>query len=299
MSEFRIHLVTPSFNCPELLEETVRSVCQAALVPLHYEVWEGSSNFDALGGATDLLKTLRAEIHLGEDSGQFDALQRAFEVDKGEIMGWINSGDILFPWSLKLVHQVFSSFPEIRWIYGLPTMGSDGIVKRVGCVKPLPRALVRIGLCAADGIGYLSQEAMFWRRDVYEQAGGIAATFDLIADYDLWTRFAQHATPVSLPSPLAMFAQHGTNRSQKLKSKAECELHDWKKNLPPNMKQERERLAKLFGIIRRVARFSRTLAVALGKVYGLSAFSGQVLEWNSRSDALALNEKRLLIEDLF
>jgi hypothetical protein len=65
-------------------------------------------------------------------------------------------------------------------------------------------------------LGGIQQESTFWRRDLWEQAGGRLATeFDYAADFDLWMRFAKHADIYSVTVPLAGFRRHGDQKTSR------------------------------------------------------------------------------------
>jgi hypothetical protein len=46
---------------------------------------------------------------------------------------------------------------------------------------------------------------MFWRRSLYDKAGGLNLSYNLAADFELWTRFARHADLWTVNMPLAAF----------------------------------------------------------------------------------------------
>lgn len=62
----------------------------------------------------------------------------------------------------------------------------------------------------------IQQESTFWRRDLWEEAGGALDTsFSLAADFELWMRFARLAEPVAISVPLAGFRRHGDQKTSK------------------------------------------------------------------------------------
>src|SRR5204863_5895479 len=62
--------------------------------------------------------------------------------------------------------------------------------------------------------GWLQQESTFWRRSLWERAGGrIDTRWKLAADFELWLRFFQHAELYAVDTPLAGFRQHGDQKT--------------------------------------------------------------------------------------
>lgn len=53
-----------------------------------------------------------------KDGGQADAINRGFRTATGEVMGWLNSDDVLLPGALKAVGEAFAKDPELVLVYG-------------------------------------------------------------------------------------------------------------------------------------------------------------------------------------
>jgi hypothetical protein len=82
-------------------------------------------------------------------------------------MGWINSSDVYYPWTLRTVVQVFEDLPDVKWISGIPTIVSDEAApKRIN-------ADYRNRYDFLSGrYNWLQQESMFWRRSLWDEVGG-------------------------------------------------------------------------------------------------------------------------------
>ena len=92
----KISIVTPSFEQGRFLERTVYSVVSQGYPSLEYVVQDGGSSDETvavLRRFERLLTAWRSE----PDGGQADAINRGFEQTTGEIMGWLNSDDLLLP----------------------------------------------------------------------------------------------------------------------------------------------------------------------------------------------------------
>jgi hypothetical protein len=64
------------------------------------------------------------------------------------------------------------------------------------------------------GRRYIQQESTFWRRSLWERAGGrVDTALRLAADFELWARFYQHADLHGVLSPLGGFRAHGNQKS--------------------------------------------------------------------------------------
>ena len=72
-------------------------------------------------------------------------------------------------------------------------------------VAAYPKEWIANGWYRSHLAGFLQQESMFWRKSLWEKAGGLNLSLSLAADFELWTRFAKHAELVAVSVPLAAF----------------------------------------------------------------------------------------------
>ena len=181
----RITLVTAVLNSAKYIEQTIRSVIYQRYPNLEYIIVDGGS----IDGTVEIIK--RYEEHLAwwtseRDNGHFDALNKGFARSSGEIMGWINGSDQLHVGALFSVGNVFRTLSQVEWITGLPTwFDEQGTLVKVG---PLPRWSRLRYLAGANR--YIQQESTFWRRSLWERAGGyVDASRKIGSDFELWVRF--------------------------------------------------------------------------------------------------------------
>jgi len=187
----RISLVTPVFNSARYIEQTIQSVLAQNYPSLEYFIIDGGST----DGTLDIIRKYESQISgwISEpDSGMYDALNKGFARTTGEVMGWISATDMLQVGGLSVVGSVFRDLPEVEWITGRPThFNEEGQVYNV---DPVPR-WTRIRYLAGFN-RYIQQESTFWRRSLWEKAGGYvdaSGRYGIVADFELWVRFFRHA----------------------------------------------------------------------------------------------------------
>lgn len=203
-----IAMVTPSFNQGRFIERTIRSIAGQEYPRLEYVVQDGAST-DGTAGILEKLRGTLAHVESAADGGQPQAINRGFARTTGEIMAWLNSDDVLLPGALAYVAEYFSSQPTVDVVYGHRVMideNDDDVGRWI-----LPRRTHEL-LPWAD---YIPQETLFWRRRIWEKAGGrIDESFQYAMDWDLLMRFWKaRAVFVRLPRFLAAFRIHPGQKS--------------------------------------------------------------------------------------
>jgi glycosyltransferase involved in cell wall biosynthesis len=188
----KISIVTPSFNDCEYLERTILSVLSQNYPNLEYIVIDGGST----DGSVDIIKKYKDELTYWQseaDQGMYYALQRGFDLCTGEVMGWINSDDLLHPGSLFTIGQVFGDYPFVKWLQGLPNAIDES--NRIVHISPVPEVdkLFLYQKKHIDSKKYIQQESTYWHRSLWEQAGGyISHKYKYAGDFELWIRFFQY-----------------------------------------------------------------------------------------------------------
>ena len=200
----RISLVTPVKNGVEYIEGAIRSVICQGYPNLEYIIVDGGST----DGTVDIIRKYGRNLAwwVSEpDNGMYDALNKGFARSSGEIMGWLSATDMLHVGSLFVVASVFMRFPEVEWITGIPTHFNEwGMTVGVGRLHRWSRARFLIGANR-----YIQQESTFWRRSLWERAGGrLDASLMMAGDFELWVRFFRHAQLYSVNALIGGFRVH-------------------------------------------------------------------------------------------
>jgi GT2 family glycosyltransferase len=217
MSTPTISIVTPSYNQAAYLDAAITSVLSQRHPGLEYVIMDGGST----DGSVEIIERHAAQLAhwtSGPDGGHYLAVNAGFAKTSGEIMAWLNADDQYLPWTFSVVAEVFEHLPEVDWITTRFPLRWD---KRGRAVRCSPRegygrgAFQQGAYLPGDGRAVIQQESTFWRRSLWERAGGRldAENYPLAGDFELWARFFQHAELVSVDTPLGGFRMHGDQRS--------------------------------------------------------------------------------------
>lgn len=203
----RITVVTPSFNQGEFIEATLRSVLDQDYPNLEYLVLDGGST----DGSAKIIERYGPQLaywHSSKDGGQADAIATGFEMATGEILCWLNSDDVLLPGSLHTVGDFFRRHPHADVLYG-NRMVIDRHGQEIGR-HTWPWLLTRFHWALGQP---LAQECCFWRRRIYDRAGGIDRSKFFIMDYDLFYRMSRLTRFCKSAAYLGCIRQHDATKN--------------------------------------------------------------------------------------
>ena len=110
-------IVTPSFNQGRIIAQTIESVLGQGYPLLEFGVIDGGSTDDT----SQVLERYKANLAYcvsETDRGQSHAIAKGFANLKGDIMGYLNSDDLLMPGALRFVGEYFATHKNVDVIYG-------------------------------------------------------------------------------------------------------------------------------------------------------------------------------------
>jgi len=232
MSYPKISIVTPSFNQAEFLEQTICSVLDQSYPNLEYVVIDGGST----DGSVEIIKKYEDKISYWvseKDEGQYFAINKGFSHTSGDIMGWLNSSDIYYPWTFRIIAEIFESNKEIKWISGMPThLNSGNAPQNISYGRE--RNIYDI-ICGK--YKWLQQESIFWKRNLWNQVGGeLNINIKYAGDFDLWLKFFQHTSLYYVNTILGGFRYHDIRRGYDIHNtylnEAEKLFKEFKSQLP-------------------------------------------------------------------
>jgi glycosyltransferase involved in cell wall biosynthesis len=200
----RITLVTAVYNGEKYLEATIRSIVGQVYPNLEYIIVDDGST----DGTAEIIRKYEKQVTCWfrqENRGLYAALNAGFARSTGEIMGWLNSSDMLHVDGLFVVGSILAAMREVEWITGRPTsFNAQGMTISVADV---PR-WSRYRFLAGANI-FIQQESTYWRRGLWERAGGALTTeFRAEGDFELWTRFFRYAKLYSVDALIAGYRRH-------------------------------------------------------------------------------------------
>ena len=222
-------IVTPVYNNEKYIAETIESVlAQAGDFSVEYIIIDNNST-DMTG---EIVKSYQKSLQSGlrplncnrlniiyiseKDSGMYDAIQKGFSHASGDVFAWINSDDLYLNGCFKLIAKVFRKFPYLQWIKGITSyINKDSTLYSPGKCNLYSREWIRDGLYGPV-LHFIQQDSVFWRKELWNSAGGVNIGYKLAGDYDLWRRFAEFTSLYSVSAYVSCFRKVANQKSEKL-----------------------------------------------------------------------------------
>lgn len=209
-----VSIVTTVFNGEKYLEETIQSIINQTYDNIEYIIIDGGSTDKTL----DIIKKYEDKIAYWmseQDRGMYDGINKGFKMATGKIFAWLNADDKYYHCAVEIVVRIFNkNSKNIEWIAGIPTIyDKNGLIVRVGYPACYFRRFIRMGLYRGDILGWIQQESTFWRKSLWEKAGGINFDLQFAGDYDLWVRFSNYSHLYVIPTILGGWRKHQTQKS--------------------------------------------------------------------------------------
>jgi glycosyltransferase involved in cell wall biosynthesis len=210
-----ITLVSPSLDQARFVERAVESVlAQEGDFDLEYLVYDAGSTDGTLEVLRGHAAAGRLRLVVEADSGQADAVNKGLRAATGDVLGFLNSDDLLYPGALARVAEAFRRRPGAHWVHGRCEIvdESDRPIRRwVTAYKE--RRCRRYSQRALLVENFLSQMTVFWRRVAHERVGWLDASMRYSFDYEFWLRLAELGDPLFIPERQAAFRWYRTSKS--------------------------------------------------------------------------------------
>ena len=203
----------------DLLPATLKSLsCQSE--PVQIALLD-ASNDPRVESIADEYDHLLAYRRHGPDLGQSDAIIEGWQNTDGEILGWLNADDSLFPHAMRIASERFSRNPSLDLVYGHSTIIDSNNQMRGYHFNVEPPGERLLEGCI------ISQPSCFFKRSAYNKVGGLNRDLHYVMDWDLWLRLYSHGAEFDfIDQPMSQVlwdentksASFNRRRKQELKS---------------------------------------------------------------------------------
>lgn len=186
-----VSVVMPSFNQVLFLERSIRSVLEQSVSSLELLVMDGGST----DGTQALLARMsqqaggRLRWWSEADHGPAHAVNKAMEIARGDVIGWLNADDLYTSGAIARALDTFDHHPDCLMIYG-HGQHIDECDRTIGDY-PTQRPDTPISRFA-DGC-FICQPTVFITKKLLKELGGLDESLETAFDFDWWFRiFKRH-----------------------------------------------------------------------------------------------------------
>ncbi|TRX15850.1 glycosyltransferase family 2 protein [Flavobacterium franklandianum] len=184
-----ITIVTPSYNQGQFIEETILSVLNQTYKNIQYIIIDGGSTDQTMNVVNKYKDQIDIIIH-EKDKGQTDAINKGFKLAKGELVGWINSDDILYADCVEKVVKKYIEEPDGAIYYNRFNTMIDAkgeVIKNYEKNIPNRKYLLSINY---DVI----QQGSFYKKELVKKVGYLNDKNHYCMDLDLWLRLLNYGS---------------------------------------------------------------------------------------------------------
>jgi glycosyltransferase involved in cell wall biosynthesis len=180
----KVSIITVCFNSEKTIEDTLQSIQSQTYSDIEYIVIDGLSK----DKTNEMVKKYSdiVSIHVSEkDSGLYDAMNKGISLASGDIVGILNSDDVLADESV--IEKIVAGFDDesVDAVYSdLIYVSEHNLNKatRLYSSKVFSKRMIKFGIM-------LPHPTFYVRKRCYEELGLYKTTYRVAADFELLARF--------------------------------------------------------------------------------------------------------------
>lgn len=204
-----VSIITPSFNQGQFIEETILSVLNQTYQNIQYIVVDGGSTDNSMEVVNKYKDRINIIIH-EKDKGQTDAINKGFKLAKGELVGWINSDDILYLHCVEKIVELYLSNPKGAIFYG----SKSNFIDDTGVAIKLNQLEIPDLKYLLNKNYSVIQQGSFYSTELVKKNNYLDENLNYCMDLDLWLRLLKNGSIYSYDEkPLAAFRFWGETKT--------------------------------------------------------------------------------------
>jgi glycosyltransferase involved in cell wall biosynthesis len=197
-----VSIITPTFNQGAFIEATIRSIRGQTYTNFEHIVIDAGSTDET----HEILRRYEGAYPMRwisePDDGMYDAVNKGMRLASGDILCYLNSDDLYFPWTLETVVGWFQGHPGTDVVYG-DAINIDHATRREHV-----RVMPAFSLARLVYVWPLPQPATFWRAAVGQGLGGFDAGLKYVGDWDFFIRAGRRFNIEKVDEFLAVERRH-------------------------------------------------------------------------------------------
>lgn len=209
-----VSIVTPNYNYARFLGETIESILRQDYPKIEYIVVDDGSTDHSCRIVRDYQCAHPGRIRLvcQANRGQSAALNHGFQLSSGQVLGWLNSDDLLEPSAVSIAVDYLLRHPDVGMVFAdrlVIDQKGNFLYRHRGCYW---------GDWHFRNNCIVAQETSFWRRDLFFDCGALDESLSYCLDYDLFCRFSLNAQIGFVPVVTGQYRWHDRAKTVQVKA---------------------------------------------------------------------------------
>lgn len=245
--DFKISIITISYNSALTIEQTIKSVISQNYKNLEYIIIDGGST----DGTLSIINKYKESINIivsEKDNGISDAFNKGIKLASGDIIGIINSDDLLNINSLRVLNDNMKLYPNYDVYFGNSIFfeNSDNYI----CRPNVDISKIKLAFL-------LNHPSVFVKKDAYLKYGMFNVDYKCAMDFELLSKmYINGATFKYIDYDFSWFRKGGVSQINgkrtideciKIARRNGCEESEIKKYYSNSVKK-----AKILSIIKKI-----------------------------------------------
>lgn len=202
-----VSIITPSYNQGNFVRRTIESVLNQSYSNIEYWVIDGGSKDNTISILKEYENEPRFHWLSESDLGQGDAVNKGWQLCKGDILGWLNSDDTYLEDAVKTQVEMLIKHQEVGLVYG-DALFIDEADKIIGNYHTRPFNRKRF-----LHVSSIPQPTAFLRRSLLEKSGLLNINLHYALDFEFFLRLMWHTTFLYTGKQIATYRLHQSSKT--------------------------------------------------------------------------------------
>jgi glycosyltransferase involved in cell wall biosynthesis len=200
-----VSIITPVFNGADTIEHTLASIAAQTYRAIEHIIVDGGSTDNTLEIVESSSRASQLPVRwISEpDSGMYAAINKGLRLARGNILAYLNSDDLYFPWTVGAAVRALRQGSDF-------VFGDVAIITRTAEATSFRLQFYRhFDAPYYVHRGILAQATVFWTRRAMDRIGPFDPSLRYLGDVDLWARAGVAGLKFShLDEVLALVLEH-------------------------------------------------------------------------------------------
>lgn len=205
----KISIITVSYNAEATIKDTLESVLKQTYPNYEYLIIDGASKDNTLAIVKKYEKKFKGKLKIisEPDKGLYDAMNKGIKMASGDIIGMINSDDILA--HERVFERVIENIEDVDGVYSNLLMLDENLEKPYRLFK---------SKSVSKSLGWaMPHPTLYLKRKVYKRSGLFSLDYKITSDYDFMLRILNDGYSFRYVNDYFVFMRSGGKSTNGLK----------------------------------------------------------------------------------